>query len=221
MQNRILLMAISCLLSSSLNNYYIKTIVQDKELDFDNHLFKKNKMHLNGDINKDSNDSESNDENTRSGGDSDKYFELPVDNNGSFDLPEQADYSGSVGANLLKYVKPGDILYDSIGINFLGTNIGHVALIEGIYHSTTYNQDYIVTIESNPNHGVKRGYVDKVRFEDYKTLMRVDGTDSLNIASVLYFASEQIGKPYEFHFLNRNESINTSSWYCSELVWAA
>ena len=55
-----------------------------------------------------------------SGLDNDKYLELELQSDGSYDLPEDADYSGEKGEQLLRYVKPGDIMYDSVGLGPAG-----------------------------------------------------------------------------------------------------
>ena len=156
----------------------------------------------------------------RSGLDDSKYLELPTDQNGNIDLPEQANYSGTVGANLLKYVKPGDILYDSIGAQIAFGYTGHVAIIEGIHYSQTYNQNYIMTIEANPNHGVKRGYVDVDRFNDSKTILRINTSQSA-ISSAIYFCYLQLDKDYLFHTFSPSQDPDAVHWYCSELIWAA
>lgn len=152
--------------------------------------------------------------------DDSKYLSLINLPDGNFDLPERADYSGEVGTNLLKYIKPGDILYDSVGSHILFGYTGHVALIEGVFYSQTYSQYYIVTIEANPSVGVRRGYVDVKRFEDKKTILRVTGATSSKVEQILYFARTQIGDHYWLES-GRSTSIEEDYWYCSELVHAA
>ena len=156
-----------------------------------------------------------------SGLDDDKYLELDVFSDGSYDLPNDADYSGDLGSELLRFVKPGDIMFDPVGMGSSGSGTGHVAIIEGIAYSQTYNKNYIVTIEANPNHGVKRGYLDKARFEDHKTLLRVNGANLQDINDAIFFCLMQLDKPYLLNIFGKHTSINSDSWYCSELVWAA
>lgn len=126
--------------------------------------------------------------------DNDKYLELELQSDGFYNLPEDADYSGEKGEQLLRYVKPGDIMYDSVGLGSSDSGSGHVAIIEGIAHSSKYNKDYIVTIEANPDHGVKRGYLDKERFMDYKSILRVKNATLAIINDAIYFCQQQLEK---------------------------
>lgn len=156
-----------------------------------------------------------------SGLDNGKYLELELQSDGSYDLPEDADYSGEEGEQLLRYVRPGDIMYDSVGLGADGSGSGHVAIIEGIAHSSKYNKDYIVTIEANPFRGVKRGYLDKERFMDCKSILRVKNATPAIINDAIYFCQQQLDKKYDLNFMRKHTSIDSNEWYCSELVWAA
>lgn len=156
----------------------------------------------------------------RSGLDPSKYLSLPLDEQGILKLPEAANYSGGLGNSLLRYIKPGDIMFDPVGMGDNNLGSGHVALIEGIFYCYTFDQLYIRTIESNPSTGVKQGYMDVSRFTDVKSILRVTSNKML-IDDVLFFARSQIGKDYSFNYVSRHSSINHDSWYCSELVWAS
>ena len=142
-------------------------------------------------------------------------------------LPYSVDYSESL---LFDYVRKGDIMYDSLGSGIGNVGIGHVAIIEGFFWDSTYQQYYIRTIEANPNHGVTRGLLSPSRFADLKSMYRVKNMNEAKRNSVISFCVSQLGKPYVpinnlydiiSNFVSQNSSPNTTSWYCSELVWAA
>ncbi len=142
--------------------------------------------------------------------------------NTSGTLYEEPDYTTY---NLLNVVQAGDILYE--GKTSFGT--GHVAIVEGIYYSTTYAQYYIQIIESIGYNsdgegcadGVCRGILDDVRFEAKAgKILRVSGASDTEKAEAVAFCVAQIGKPYSIT-LNGGASSSNSTWYCSELVWAA
>lgn len=156
-----------------------------------------------------------------SGLDAKKYLELDILENGTYELPENAYYDTTIGQKLLKYVKPGDIMYDANGMGFNGFGSGHIAIIETIAYSTKYQKNYVVTIEANPGHGVKRGYIDENRFFDYKAILRVRNATQSIIDNALYFCRQQIGKSYSYNFITKHSSINEDEWYCSELIYAA
>ncbi len=78
-----------------------------------------------------------------------------------------------------------------------------------------------MTIEANPNRGVKRGYIDSVRFKDHKTILRVKNTTQAIISDAIYFCRQQLNKEYDLNIIRKHASINSGEWYCSELVWAA
>lgn len=135
------------------------------------------------------------------------------------DLPYSVDYSDS---NLLKYVKKGDIIHDPIGAQILWVNSGHSAIVEGIFHDPTYNQDYIRLIESNPEPGVARGLLSPSRYTDSQmTVLRVSGATQEQIDDAVDFAVSQLDKNYSLTPFNKGSSSTKTGWYCSELVWAS
>ncbi len=78
--------------------------------------------------------------NGSSGLDNNKYLELDELENGGYDLPSDADYTDDIGQKLLRYIKPGDIMYDSVGLGSSGMGSGHIAFIEGIAYSQRYQR---------------------------------------------------------------------------------
>jgi uncharacterized protein YycO len=129
-------------------------------------------------------------------------------------LPQKANYSR---LNLLSSVMSGDIIFELAGGYYI-TN--HAAIVEGIYYSATYAQYYIRIIEAIEP-GVCRSVLDDDRFIG-KTdgVYRVNGTSSQKSGAVI-FAVGQLGDSYFFDGPLYDFTPGESSWYCSELVWAA
>lgn len=129
-------------------------------------------------------------------------------------LPQAADYSKY---NLLNTIKKGDLVYESKG----GFGItGHIAIVEGVYFSSTQNQYYIRVIEAI-NKGVVRSVLDDERVDDKGvSILRVPSTSSNQINNVISFCVGQLGKEYGLDF-KKDTSPNELDWYCSELAWAA
>ncbi|MDF2520996.1 MAG: hypothetical protein K0R84_1624 [Clostridia bacterium] len=129
-------------------------------------------------------------------------------------LPQPANYSKY---NLLSTVKKGDIIYEANG----GFGItGHIAIVEGIFWSTTQQQYYIRVIEAISD-GVVRSVLDDTRVDDKAvSVYRVIGATSTNITNAVYFCIGELGSSYNLDFAKDTSSSETD-WYCSELVWAA
>jgi uncharacterized protein YycO len=128
--------------------------------------------------------------------------------------------------NMLNEVASGDIIHETVGA--IAGITGHVAIVEGIYWSTQYQAYYIRTIESAIK-GVVYGVLDDERYDErgVSVYYVVDATDD-QIDNAVYFCEQQIGKPYNYDGIGPfgigmscNTSINSSKWYCSELLWAA
>ena len=82
------------------------------------------------------------------------------------------------------------------------------------------NGSYIETIEAVGG-GVQRGFLDDLRMTAYKCkILRVIGRNDINADSSIYFATSQVGKTYSLNTFRLNTSINSTKWYCSELVYA-
>lgn len=124
-----------------------------------------------------------------------------------------------------KDIQPGDILYDpfAYGTGHIGLYIGDSRVIEA---QGSFDTDkYPGKVNNNP-----------IAFWDYPQrntvyLLRVQKPDDLNniewnqkILNAIDFVKQQqspVAKPYDRHWYQKQSSINSPSWYCSELVWAA
>ncbi len=114
-------------------------------------------------------------------------------------------------------VKKGDIVWETDTKFF---NAGHNALIVNTSKNSSYGT-YIQTIESVGS-GVNRGFLDDYRMTEYRCrILRVSGRTDSKSTTAINFATQQLGKSYSFNYLKLSTSINTSSWYCSELVYAS
>lgn len=115
-------------------------------------------------------------------------------------------------------VQDGDIVWETETVFF---NAGHTALIVDDDQSSSSYGSYIQTVEAVGG-GVARGFLDDLRMTFYKCkILRVVGTTTSKVSSAKYFAEKQLGKTYSLNTLRLNTSINSTSWYCSELVYAA
>lgn len=114
-------------------------------------------------------------------------------------------------------VEMGDIIYEANGST--GSITGHCALIVDVNHDSYYG-NYIQTIEAvNPK--VSRGFLDDNRMVQFKASILRPVDQTYYIAnSAKNFVINQLGKPYQIH-TNINTNINSNSWYCSELIYAA
>lgn len=94
-----------------------------------------------------------------------------------------------------------------------GFNHGHA----GIVGTAAYPG---CTIEANPNSGVQALSADwPTRFAGKKVVQGgVNGTGIYQDQAAALWAESQMGKPYNYNFLNTS---TRSSFYCSQLVWAA
>lgn len=152
-------------------------------------------------------------------------------------LPRQGPYANY---NLQKVVQKGDIIYDKNGaeLNISGVfsvYFGHLAIVEGVYYSTTYNMYYIRVIEAlqtaeqkatGESGRVMRSVFEEERLAEFETqIYRPKNATSAQIDAALNFAIGQIGKPFR-SVANPPISFpsvdyNAPNWYCSELVYAA
>lgn len=131
----------------------------------------------------------------------------------------QTEFKRSPYVLLFNYssLQTGDIIYETETIFF---NAGHNAMIVDMAHSGYYGS-YIQTIEAVGG-GVQYGFLDDLRMAEYKIkILRVSGATSTVRSNAFYFMRAQLGKPYFLNIFDLNTSINSSEWYCSELVYAA
>lgn len=114
-------------------------------------------------------------------------------------------------------VLQGDIVYETQTILF---NAGHNAIISNPQHECESGKNYIQTIEAVES-GVKYGYLDDYRMVKFKCkILRVKNANDEQKNNAVYFASNQVGKTYNLNIFRLNTSINSTEWYCSELVYA-
>ena len=114
-------------------------------------------------------------------------------------------------------LREGDIVYETDTILF---DAGHDAIIYDMSKSGAYGS-YIQTVEAVGG-GVQYGFLDDTRIVDFGVkILRVAGATDSVVEQAKYFCYEQIGKSYFLNILRLNTSIDSTSWYCSELMYAA
>ena len=132
-------------------------------------------------------------------------------------LTKSADYSAI--PELLQYLKPGDIIYETNG-SPIGDMTKHIAIVYDIVWSMDHNQYYVAIIEAYLG-GVGFGIMTPNRLEEKDVIIyRLTTANESKIQGALTFIEGQLGKPYRFH-LSKSDDYNSADWYCSELVWAA
>ncbi len=155
------------------------------------------------------------------------YFSVHSSSSGSSDCQWFNDIGTSLPEDhsvyyakydLLATIKRGDILYEGTGIYQI---TGHSAIVEGKFYDSGKGKFYIRLIEAvMPT--VNRGLLDDMRVITQGVRMfRVDGASASQITGAIDFCKAQLGKPYDLNVERQNTSIISSSWYCSEMVWAA
>lgn len=123
--------------------------------------------------------------------------------------------------NLQNVINDGDIIYESATIL---NDIGHTAFVynKSKQCENTSYANYIQTIEAVSS-GVKFGFLDDTRMLTFGVVVLrwTDDTDYINSAK--YFMYQQLNKPYSYPLQTGriNLDINSSQWYCSELINAA
>ncbi|MBU4360936.1 hypothetical protein L6278_00685 [Candidatus Parcubacteria bacterium] len=124
-----------------------------------------------------------------------------------------------------KNILPGDILYDQFasGVGHVGLYIGNGRVIEAL-GIVLWESGYPGEVKDNPITDWDYPKRDTVY------LLRVnkpdDSTDDewqqkiLNAIDFVKYQNE-LEKPYDWHWYQKQLSIDSPSWYCSELIWAA
>ena len=152
-------------------------------------------------------------------------------NNGIPVITYSINYDGS---DLLKYLKPGDIVYEqNAGLDIIDY-IGHIALVVDVKQETPTQQGYVLLIESMPdsnnpytgeprNLGVCYALMTPTRFtEKYVSIVRVKNVTDEQIQGAIQFAKDQVEDDDIWLFRPWKETdVDHNKWYCSELVWAA
>lgn len=128
-------------------------------------------------------------------------------------LPHPVDYSNS---DLVNYAKRGDIYFEKEGINKTSLSI-----VEGVFYDETYDQLYVRLIEVTDDYGVCRGILTPTRFnKKHGQLYRMINVGVGQIEYPTLFCEAQLGKsarPMD----SKDPSKDKTSWYSSELIWAA
>ena len=134
-------------------------------------------------------------------------------------LPQAASYS----RHNLYSAQKGDIIYETTG-NVATEFLQHIAVVEGTFYDTTYQQYYVRTVEA-VSPVVTHGVLEDSRYE-YRGIYvyRVPSATFEQRTAIVNFMISQLGKQWEiFSKIGKDcsYSSNTPSWYCSELAWAA
>lgn len=137
-------------------------------------------------------------------------------------LPRAANYTKY---DMTTNLTSGDVFVEDDA--FSSGLVGHAGIVEGKFYSSTYQMYYIRVIEAVSPGGVCRGVYDDDRVDikngDFFRLKNFSSDPDANLALIddaVQFMKSQFGKPWEF-WHGAGSSANQSSWYCSELVWAA
>lgn len=133
-------------------------------------------------------------------------------------LPRKPSYSTY---NIYSNVKPADIVYETGG--GWATLSGHIAIIEGKFYDSSYATYYVRTVEAISSH-VTRGVLDDSRYVNRRVKMLcAPAASSQSIRSgITSFCVKQLGKNWSLSKSGSlSASANITSWYCSEMAWAA
>lgn len=121
-------------------------------------------------------------------------------------------------------IQPGDILYDpyTFGVGHTALYIGDGQVVEAQgdafnWYDSTKNQVFENPISEWDYPNRADAYILRVA---KPANVSVDQFDKIK-ADAIQFALDQIGKPYDWDWLTKHSDHDASSWYCSELVWAA
>ncbi|HHT67022.1 MAG TPA: hypothetical protein GX010_02210 [Erysipelotrichaceae bacterium] len=120
-------------------------------------------------------------------------------------------------------LRVGDILIE----NTIDCFYHCAVIIDPAHQMTNYGNDglFVQTIEAvGCNPGVQYGYLDDQRIVDHNVVLRRYKSRLLTsneINLIVDFLDNQVGKDYDLHITYLNTQITSSSWYCTELVWAA
>ena len=118
------------------------------------------------------------------------------------------------------FVRVGDIFIDPIGMELPNNYYtGHTGIISSIIF-----EDNDCKIECIEAVGIgrkveKRAYTPERFYNSY--MYRLSNWTNSKVYKSLYFAEQQVGKPYLFKTGTPNTNIDSKNWYCSELVCAS
>ena len=134
---------------------------------------------------------------------------------------KKIDYSKM--SELLKYLKPGDIIYET-NDSIIGDITGHIAIVYDILWDETYQQYYVSIIEAYTG-GVGYGIMTPNRFKEKEVIIyRLNDASETQIQNALTWLQGRCEDNFRFHthkYLNGLYEDGETYWYCAELVWAA
>jgi len=132
---------------------------------------------------------------------------------GATSFKESGTYSHPYPTN----VEQGDLVFGySPSLAILPGHWTHVGIIAWYDDSVG---DWIV-IEAKPNGGVSLTTLSEFLSRYPEVAIERVNTDATTKYYAVYFAYEQLGKPYNYDYLAK-PSVYDDKYYCSELVWAA
>jgi len=149
-------------------------------------------------------------------------------NVGTGPLPQAPTY-GRFAFDLL----PGDILHEGFGAAPLWIDLGHTAMVEGLFYDPQFGAFWRI-IESardaSGNSIVMRSVLDDERFMSRLEatscgntgfdghILRVPNATSAQRQAAVNFMISQLGRPWDFQY---DRPLQSDFWMCSTLAWAA
>ena len=115
----------------------------------------------------------------------------------------------------LSSINVGDLVYerDQIG------GIGHIGIVESVSYPSQYG-NFIRTIEAVGDE-VQYCFIDEERFVEKNMAILAVNNAYLYLEEAFYFINQQLGKPYYLDITTARTDIDSDTWYCSELLYAA
>lgn len=111
-------------------------------------------------------------------------------------------------------VREGDIIYEP-------GSFTHTGIVMNTSKSSVDYGTFILTQDCLPA-GVLYGLLDDMRMVDFRVIiLRVIGSTNTSRATAVNFCNQQYGKGYSLDIFRLQTDINSTQWYCSELIYAA
>ena len=153
------------------------------------------------------------------------WYGIELNDDGKPIITYEIEYGDS---NLLKYLKPGDIVYERNNAFFIADWVKHIAIVIDVFQGDENNPAYVLMIEAMPSYngndyGVVYSLMTPTRFiEKQVSIMRVKNATDEQIQGAIEFAKLQVEQD-DIWFLKpwKETDWENNVWYCSELVWAA
>ncbi|MDR1235316.1 MAG: hypothetical protein LBJ97_04560 [Mycoplasmataceae bacterium] len=132
----------------------------------------------------------------------------------NFEMPTYTKYDYST-------VQAGDLVYSANGFAIGDVNTGHMGIITG-WKTDANGIRYLQCIEPD-QYGVNYCAVCDERIDlDNLSILHIANSDQSQREQVVAFAQKQLFKDYYLPlFMTMSTDIDSPSWYCSELAWAA